>query len=344
MIKLGNTFADARICILDDDTDNVSFLKSILEWSGYTNYVGISDSSTALSSFKAYRPDLIILDLHMPKPTGYDLLKSVREDEFPGEYLPVIALTGDVTMETKTKTLNGGATDFLIKPVDALEILLRIRNLLEARQMHLQLSRYQEHLEQEVRDRTADLSLAHLGALAALARAGELRDDDTGEHTHRVSDVAAGIARLLGKEGSYVEAIRITAPLHDVGKIAIPDSILLKPGKLTPEEFEVMKGHTTAGAQILSTIEAPTMNLARCIALSHHERWNGTGYPHGIANEDIPLSARIVAVADVYDALTHERPYKRAWSHEDAVTEIKTMSGSFFDPRIVKAFLELVES
>ena len=277
----------------------------------------------------------------MPEPNGHKILRAIRTELFPGEYLPVIALTGDTSAETKTQALDAGASDYLVKPADALEILLRIRNFLEARQMHVHLHRYKTHLEEEVRERTADLVASNKGALEALARAAEFRDDETGEHTKRVGDLAADIAASLGSDSAFVEAIRLTAPLHDVGKIAIPDNILLKPGKLDIAEFELVKLHTTVGARLLSIIHSSEMELAKTIAMSHHERWDGTGYPEGLSGDKIPLPARIVAVADVYDALTHERPYKKAWPIDQALAEIQSMSGHFFDPVVVEAFLRI---
>ncbi len=341
MIKLECPFPQAKISIIDDDAENIRYIKSILEWAGYSSYIGITDSKSALTTLANYHPDIVILDMHMPAPNGHEILRAIREDLFPGQYLPVIALTGDTSSDTKTQALHAGASDFLVKPADALEILLRIRNLLEARQMHVSLGHYREHLEQVVQARTSELKATNRGALEALARAAEFRDDETGEHTKRVGDLSARIAVGLYLETTLVDAIRLTAPLHDVGKIAVPDNILLKPGKLDIAEFEMVKLHTTVGAKLLSIIHSPEMELAKSIALSHHEKWDGSGYPEGLVGDQIPLPARIVAVADVYDALTHERPYKKAWSHDQATDEIHSLSGRNFDPTVVKAFLQI---
>ncbi len=343
MIQLGSGYPLARICIIDDDSDSVGYFKSLLEWSGYQNLIGIEDATKALAGIESYDPDLILLDLYMPEVSGFELLAQIRQIHSSVDYLPIIAITGDTSVSTKTRALDAGATNMIEKPVDALELLLRVRNLLDTRMAHVQLRRYREHLEEEVALRTADLVSAQHGALEALARAAEYRDDNTGEHARRVGDLASEIACALGCGTQCVEMVKLTAPLHDVGKIAVPDSILLKPGTLTDLEYELMKLHASAGAQILSTIHAPEMEMAREIALSHHERWGGRGYPEGIRGEGIPLSARIVAIADVYDALTHERPYKRAWSHQEAVIEIQAQSGHQFDPNCVDAFFLVAE-
>jgi putative two-component system response regulator len=217
--------------------------------------------------------------------------------------------------------------------------LLRIRNLLETRFLHLSLQSHNETLEQRVRERTRDLEEARLEVLERLTQAAEYRDDATGQHTRRVGELSARMARklLLGDED--VELIRRAAPLHDTGKIAIPDAILLKPGRLTPEEFEIMKTHASIGARMLSGGRTPMMLLAEEIALSHHERWDGTGYPNGLSGEDIPFAARIVAIVDFYDALANDRPYRSAWPESRIIAEIEGQSGKHFDPRVVEAFL-----
>jgi len=341
MTRLENKFPESRICIIDDDAENVRLIKTILELNGYSNFIGITDSKSAVGILETYRPDLVVLDMHMPPPDGHAILDAIRHKIFPGEYLPVIALTGDSSSETKKKTLEAGASDFLVKPADVIEITLRIRNFLEARHMYEQLNRYKDHLEEVVQERTADLYETHRKALDALARAAEFRDDATGEHTKRVGELSAQIAKTMGLDHETVEGIRLTAPLHDVGKIAIPDNVLLKPGKLDESEFELVKLHTTVGAQLLSIINSNDMKLASEIALSHHEKWNGTGYPDGLKGEAIPLPARIVAAADVFDALTHQRPYKKAWTKQEALDEIERLSEIQFDPEVVKALLSL---
>jgi putative two-component system response regulator len=250
--------------------------------------------------------------------------------------------TADGTSEAKSKALDAGASDFLTKPGDAEEILLRVKNFLRLRQMHIELERNNTDLANRVRVRTAELSVARREALETLARAAEFRDDETGQHTKRVGELSAAIAQELGQPEEMVDTIRLAAPLHDVGKIAVPDSILLKPGKLDSEEVETMRRHTVVAEAVFAKMESPLMKLAKDIAVNHHERWDGTGYPRGLVGEAIPLAARIVSVADVYDALVHERPYKHAWPHKDAIAEIASQQSKQFDPQVVEAFLSLM--
>jgi putative two-component system response regulator len=229
--------------------------------------------------------------------------------------------------------LKEGAKDFLTKPLNEIEVLLRINNLLETRF-------YSSLLEQRVKERTKDLEKARMEVLQRLALAAEYRDDNTGQHTRRVGQISALVAANLNLPAETVELIQTAAPLHDVGKIGIPDSILHKPGKLTEEEFAVMKTHTKIGASILSGGTSPMLQLSEEIAMYHHERWDGRGY-EGISGDAIPIAGRIVSVADVFDALTHSRPYKEAWTTEDAVAEISRQSGTQFDPQVVDAFMKL---
>lgn len=341
MKPIQNRFPDARILVIDDNVENVHLVRRFLEWAGYLHIEVIKDSAMAMRTIKEFEPDIILLDLHMPPPNGYDILASLQQDHAES-FIPVLVFTADGTPEAKTRALEAGASDFLPKPGDASEILLRVRNFLESRRMHLELQRYNLDLEARVRLRTEELTMARLEAVEVLANAAEFRDDDTGRHTRRVGELSASIAQDLGESEEFVEAIRLAAPLHDVGKIAVPDEILRKAGRLTDEEFATMRQHTVIGERIFGESRSPLMIMAQSIAKSHHERWDGSGYPSGLSGEDIPLAARIVSVADVYDALTSERPYKRAWSVAESVAEIRAQSGKQFDPRVVDSFLQLV--
>jgi putative two-component system response regulator len=258
-----------------------------------------------------------------------------------GRSVPVLVLTADATEEVKRRALTAGARDFLTKPVDHIELLLRVRNLLQVQQLQDRLFEQNANLEELVSERTRDLEQARVEILDRLALAGEYRDDDTQEHAWRIGRTSALLAIELGLPEREVDLIRRAAPLHDIGKIGIPDSILLKPSRLTDDEFETIKTHTTIGAQILSGSTSPVLTLAESIALTHHERWHGGGYPRGMSGEEIPLPARLVAVADVFDALTHERPYKDAWPVDEAVAEILNQNGRQFDPAVVSAFAKL---
>jgi putative two-component system response regulator len=338
---LENLLTTSRILIIDDQPSNVALLEGILEEEDFTSRRSICDPREALPAYIEYLPDLILLDLQMPYLDGFEVMKQLRACRVPNDFLPILVLTADVTPEAKRRALAEGALDFLTKPFDAMEVLLRIKNLLRTRSLHLQLQTQNQVLDQKVHERTAELEATQVEILERLALAAEYRDDDTGEHTKRVGETAAQIAQTLGWPSEEVELIRRAAPLHDVGKIAISDSILLKPGKLTPEEFGRMKTHTILGAKMLSGGRFALLQLAEQIALTHHERWDGTGYM-GLCGEAIPIAGRIVSVADVFDALVSERPYKKAWTQQEALVEIQRQSGRQFDPRVVDAFLRAV--
>jgi putative two-component system response regulator len=336
-----NLLTTSRILIVDDQPANVALLEGILEEEDFISYRSIIDSREVLPAFVEYLPDLILLDLQMPFMDGFEVMRQLRACISPNDFLPILVLTADIAPGAKRRALAEGALDFLTKPLDAVEVILRIRNLLQTRSLHVQLQEQNQLLDQKVRERTAELEATQVEILERLALAAEYRDDDTGEHTKRVGETAARIAQALGWQEEAVELIRRAAPLHDVGKIAISDTILLKPGKLTPEEFQRMKMHTTLGAKMLSGGQFPLMQLAEQIALTHHERWDGTGYM-GLSGEAIPMAGRILSVADVFDALISERPYKRAWTQKEALEEIQRQSGRQFDPRVVEAFLKVV--
>ena len=338
---LNTALSMARILIIDDQPANTLLLEGILQEDDYQAYRSINDSRKALPVFLEYRPDLILLDLQMPHLDGFAVMKQLRPLISPDTFFPILVLTADINPETKLQALAEGATDFLTKPFDAAEVILRIRNLLQTRTLHLQLQNQNQILDKKVHERTIELEEAQIEILERLALAAEYRDDDTGQHTKRVGQMSAQIAKVLSLPQTVIELIRRAAPLHDVGKIAIPDAILLKPGKLTSEEFAHMKTHTTLGAKMLSGGRFPLLRMAEEIALTHHEHWDGKGYL-GLQGESIPIAGRIVTVADVFDALTHERPYKKAWPHDEAVEEIQQQSKQQFDPRVVQGFLEII--
>lgn len=334
-------FRNARILIVDDEPVNVDLLRRLLERAGFSRIESTNDSRQALDLYVRFRPDLILLDLHMPHRDGLEVMDELNQIA-EASYLPILMLTGDDTPEAKREALSRGAKDFLNKPFHTDEVLLRIGTLLETRFLYLQIQSQNQILEAKVRDRTRELEAAQIEIIERLARAAEFRDDNTGQHTERVGQMAALLARQIGLSDTQVSLIRRAAPLHDVGKIGIPDSILMKLGKLTPEEFELVKTHTTIGARILSGSRFTILRLAEEIAYNHHERWDGSGYT-GIKGADIPLAGRIVAVADVFDALTQKRPYKAAWPVAEAIGEIDRQRGRQFDPALVDAFMRVIE-
>jgi putative two-component system response regulator len=339
---LEEALRSCRILIVEDESANVELLKRVLRRAGFTNLFATLDPREAVPLFRECAPDLVLLDLWMPHLDGFEVLARLRAEVDAATYLPVLVVSADMTPEAKSRALSQGAKDFLLKPYDLVEVLLRIRNLLETRLLYRELQRQNEVLEQRVRERTRELEEAQIEVIDRLARAAEYRDQTTGQHTRRVGELSALLAQTLGVDAGIVELIRKAAPLHDVGKISLSDAILLKPGRLSPAEIAINRSHTVLGAELLSGGHFPLMRMAEEIALTHHERWDGKGYPRGLEGEEIPLTGRIVAVADVFDALIHARPYKPAWSVEEAANEIASQSGRQFDPRVADALLFLL--
>ncbi len=333
---------DAHIFIVDDEPANVLLLERLLRREGYRRLTGVTDPRTVLPLFQAEAPDLLLLDLHMPAADGFAVMAQVRPHVPAEDYLPILVLTADITTEAKRRALAGGAKDFLTKPFDATEVVLRIRNLLETRYLHRQLQDQNRVLDEKVQERTRELEEARIEILERLAIAAEYRDDNTGQHAQRVGRTAAVLARGFGLPQAEVELIRRAAPLHDIGKIGIPDGILLKPGSLTPEEFDIMKSHTTIGARILAGSRFPLLQLAAAIALSHHERWDGRGYPRGLPGEEIPLAGRLVAVADAFDAMTSDRPYRNALSWDEVWRLLADGAGTQWDERLIRTFAAIM--
>jgi putative two-component system response regulator len=331
--------AQAHILIVDDHLANVELLATLLAKAGYKHLRGTTEARAVPAVYAEFDPDLILLDLHMPDIDGFEVMEQLAGIIPRDSYLPILVLTADINDDVRRRALAAGAHDFVSKPFDVGEVQLRIANLLRTRFLHKELARHNDILEDRVHQRTVQLEAARLEVLRCLSVAAEYRDDNTGEHIRRVGDIAAAVARSLDWPLDRVELIGQAAPLHDVGKLGISDVILRKPGKLTPDEFAHIKTHTLIGPQILADTHIPVLRLASEIARTHHEKWDGTGYPDGRQGLDIPVSGRIVAVADVFDALTHDRPYKSAWPVELAVHEIITQRGRHFDPEVVDAFL-----
>jgi putative two-component system response regulator len=333
----------ATILIVDDQDSNLRLLERVLTNAGYGSFVSTSDPLKAVDLYVQYKPDLVVLDLHMPQLDGLGVLERLNAHVPADAYVPVLVLTGDLSPTSKQRALSAGAKDFLGKPFDPLEVVLRIKNLLEARSLYLTLQRQNDVLEDKVAQRRLELEEAQLEILERLGRTAEFRDDDTMQHTQRVGAISARIAEVLGLPSTLARTLRLAAPLHDIGKIGVPDNILLKLGKLTEDEYDVIKTHTTIGARILSGSSHLLLQMAEQIAQTHHERWDGNGYLAGLKGEDIPLVSRIVAVADVFDALTHQRPYKDPWPVEEAMREIESQSGVHFDPDVVAALRQVLE-
>jgi putative two-component system response regulator len=333
--------SQAAILIIDDDEWILRLLRTVLERAGYSRVQVTSDPTAVGEMVADVRPDLVLLDLHMPGVDGFELLELIGRLAGNGAKVPVLMLTADDCDQTKRRALAVGARDFLTKPFDQAELLLRVRNLLEVQHDQARLSEHNLALELEVAKRTSELELAQLEVLDRLALAAEFRDDATQQHARRIGHSCGLIARSIGLDDNDVVQIQRAAQLHDIGKIGIPDAILLKPGRLTAAEFAQVKQHTIIGAQILSGSHGPLLRLAEDIALTHHERWDGCGYPRRLEKTQIPLHGRIVAIADAFDALAHERPYKQAWPLPEALGQIADGSGREFDPALVNAFSRL---
>ncbi|ASJ71911.1 Cyclic di-GMP phosphodiesterase response regulator RpfG [Granulosicoccus antarcticus IMCC3135] len=347
---------DLSILIVDDNADNLVFLEQLFRRTGYRNITSIVDSRNVLPHIEKSEPDIVLLDIMMPHIDGYEILRSIRALYDSSVFLPIVVLTAITERQARQQTLKDGATDFLTKPLDVLEVAQRVGNLLQTRYMYKQHLEYSSLLEAAVLDRTRELAennqaLSKVNQVLddtnveianRLAEAAEFRDDATGKHTFRVGTIAALVAEELGYSADFVELINKAARLHDLGKIGIPDAILLKPGKLTEDELDLMKQHCVIGAKVLSGGHSELLEMAEQIALSHHEQWNGNGYPNQLKGKEIPIEARIVSVVDVFDALTHVRPYKEAWSEQEAIEYITNHKGEQFDAKVVDAFLSVL--
>lgn len=324
----------ARILIVDDDPQCVWVLKHLLYQGGYCLVHHTTDSTAVMALHRQHAYDLILLDMVMPRLGGTELLEQLQE-EIRRHFLPVVAMTTSLDEELKLQALALGAQDFIHKPYHPQEVLNRIRNLLAVRMMHVDLQR-------RVEERTRALEESRLEVIHRLSRAAEFRDHGTGSHLQRMSRYAAALALAGGGSRELADLILTAAPMHDIGKIGIPDRIVLKPGPLTSEESRTMQAHTTIGAGMLEGAVDEPLRTAGVIALTHHERWDGTGYPQGLKGEGIPLAGRICAIADVFDALTSHRPYRGARSLEEGLLEMERGAGSRFDPVLIRALTTIV--
>jgi putative two-component system response regulator len=331
----------AKILIVDDEPKNVEVIKQVMEMAGYENIRFTCDPREVCGIYTSFWPDLVLLDLNMPHLNGFQVMEELKKVE-QRDYVPVLILTAQTDRESRLKALRAGAKDFLLKPFDLVEVIHRIQNMLEVRLVQNKLRNQNFNLEEKVQERTKELYKTQLSVVQRLGRAAEYRDNETGNHVLRMSRVAALLAKHMGFDEKHCDLILNAAPMHDVGKIGIPDGILLKPGKHDLEEWGVMRTHAEIGYHILADDPSELMQLAATIALQHHEKWDGSGYPNGLKGEAISIEARITTVSDVFDALTSERPYKRAWPVEDAVKYIVEQKGVSFDPEIVEKFTEVI--
>jgi putative two-component system response regulator len=331
----------AKILIVDDNPVNIRLLQETVEHAGYSSITTATDPRDVEGLFDSRSYDLILLDIRMPHMDGFEVM-DILSKKINDDYLPVIVLTAQTDEETKLKALEKGAKDFITKPFHRVEVLQRIRNMLEVRTLYKQQKNQAEILDAKVRERTQELRETQNETIRRLGRAGEYRDNETGMHVIRMSKCCHLLALAANIDPNTAELILHASPMHDLGKIGIPDNVLLKPGKLNEDEWKTMKTHAQIGADILAEHSSPIMGMAESIALTHHEKWDGSGYPQGLTNSTIPIEGRIAAISDVFDALTSARPYKEAWSAEKAIAVINQGSGSHFDPDLVKLFNDIV--
>lgn len=330
------------ILIVDDEEINLKVLSGFVESFGY-DFLLADSGRKALDMIQ--NADLVLLDVMMPDMDGFEVVRKIRSMQ-GFQDLPVVMATALSDKRDRLDAVRSGASDFITKPVDVTELRIRLDAHLRLKEYHDQVMRYQEGLERLVAERTRELEeaqeakmAAHLETLRRLSQAAEYKDEDTARHIDRMSRYSALLAEKYGLGHSEVDLVLHASPMHDIGKIGIPDSILLKPGPLTPEEWEIMKTHTLIGANILDSPSSAYLEAGRIIAISHHEKWNGSGYPRGLSGENIPLHGRICAIADVFDALTTRRPYKKPYSNEKALNIMREGRGSHFDPGLLDLFL-----
>ncbi|MCG8651414.1 MAG: response regulator [Pirellulales bacterium] len=353
-----------RKCILFvDDEPHVlaAFDRSLREFREHWDLEFCASPQEALNRIRNRSFDTVVLDVSMPGMSGLQLLNVIKSDNVTRD-LPVVIVTGESDQHLKRKALELDAADLLNKPVDMDELVARLRSTLRLKEYSDELKSRNETLQRYVRERTSELSASRIDIIWRLGKAAEYRDEETGNHVIRVGSYARVVATSLGLAKPFIDDLFLAAPLHDIGKIGIPDSILLKPGKLSDHEWNVMRLHCQIGAAILSDqckfmkvasgqlrdlpgdcfeqVQNPVIELATTIAATHHEKWNGNGYPNGLAGKDIPIAGRIVAIADVYDALRSVRPYKQPFSIERSIDIIRGDAGTHFDPEVVEAFLD----
>ncbi len=331
-----------NVIVVDDSEINLKLFKALVGRLDNTNPICFAASQEALDWCQDGSVDVVIVDYMMPAPDGLEFIRHFRQIAGMKE-VPVIMVTANEQKEIRLQALQCGASDFLTKPIDKHEFLARMQNMCELRRGQRRMLDQTAWLNEEVAKATAQILERERETIVRLAKAAEFRDPETGAHILRMAAYSRLIARNLGLSAAAQQEIFEAAPMHDVGKVGTPDYILLKPGRLTPDEFQVMKQHASNGHTILADSQSPILQAAAVIALSHHERYDGSGYPQGLAGEAIPLPGRIIAIADVFDALTSERPYKRAWPLDKAADFLRAEAGKHFDPTAVAAFFEAWE-
>ena len=331
-----------KILLVDDEAHCTKLMEALLKQAGYSRVTATNDSRQAAQLFQEVKPDLVALDMRMPHMDGFEVMRQLKPMIPNDDYVPILIITGELDAPTKHKALAEGANDFINKPVDGTEVVLRIKNQLETRRLHQQVRMHNQHLEAQVRLRTKVVEQTQLDLLNRLVLASEYRHDVTGAHAWRVGRVSMLLAEMKGLPPDQVDMIKKTAPLHDLGKIGLLDSVIMKAGAYDESDWDAMKLHTKIGSKLLSDSRAPLLIMAREIALTHHERWDGTGYHH-LKELQTPLSGRIVALADAFDVMTHACSYKTSLTLSEARVEIERQAGKQFDPELSQLFLKLID-
>jgi putative two-component system response regulator len=333
----------AHIVVIDDEPANLRLLSTMLERAGFQTVTALTDARELAPLIVESPVDLVITDLHMPLCDGFGVL-DILTPLINHERLPVLVVTADTSRDARQRALTRGAKDFVTKPFDTIEVMLRVRNLLESRMLFQDLRKQNRTLLESASGRTRELESTRIEIIERLALAAEYRDDDTSQHNRRVGDLSARLAEAIGWTREDAGLLRRAAGLHDIGKIGIPDALLRKPGALTDSEVRVMRTHAAIGARILGGSHIPLLQLAETVAVSHHERWDGTGYPRGLRGSDIPLAGRIVAVVDAFDAITSHRPYRAARPVHVAMRVLREQYDRHYEGRLIDALERIVSA
>jgi len=329
-----------NVLLVDDAAVNLRVYEKLVSWIPNVVCTSFLSSSEALAWCAATEPDLIILDYRMPPPDGLEFIRQYRTLR-KGADTSIVMITSEKDRDVRHRALELGANDFLNKPADPVEFLARLRNLVALSESRAKLRHRADWLTAQVERATHEIIEREEETIHRLMRAAEFRDNETGAHIVRMGEYAAALGAQAGLSKAECRLLQLATPMHDIGKVSTPDAVLLKPGPLTAEEWVIMRRHTTAGYEILKESSSRVIQLAAQIALAHHEHFDGSGYPAGIAGDAIPLAARICTIADVFDALTSTRPYKAAWDVKAAYAELTRIAGTHVDPTLNEAFLSI---